>query len=103
MAARQGHEVYSVYEETRGTDDNEILRKAFVEGWIFITSDKDFGEKIFRERRPHRGIVLLRLEDERSVNKIETLQRLLKYHAAQVPSNFVVVTEQKVRFLIKVN
>jgi predicted nuclease of predicted toxin-antitoxin system len=51
----QGYEVFSVYDEARGTDDDAILQKAFDEGWILITSDQDFGEKIFRERRPHRG------------------------------------------------
>ena len=94
----QGYEVFSVYEEARGTDDDAILRKAFDEGWILITSDKDFGEKIFRERRSHRGVILLRLGDERSANKIATLQRLINSYAAQLPDNFVVATEQKVRF-----
>ncbi|MEM6839909.1 MAG: DUF5615 family PIN-like protein [Cyanobacteria bacterium P01_C01_bin.120] len=55
---QQGHEVFSVYEEARGTDDNEILRKAVAESWILITSDKDFGEKIFRDRRSHCGVIL---------------------------------------------
>jgi len=94
----QGYEVFSVYEEARGTDDDAILQKAFDEGWILITSDKDFGEKIFRERRLHRGVILLRLEDERSANKIATLQRLLNNYTGQLPDNFVVATEQKVRF-----
>jgi predicted nuclease of predicted toxin-antitoxin system len=38
----QGHEVFSVYEEARGSDDETILQKAFDENWILITSDKDF-------------------------------------------------------------
>lgn len=94
----QGYDVFSVYEEARGTDDDVILRKAFDEGWILVTSDKDFGEKIFRERKPHRGVILLRLEDERSANKIATLQPLLNSYTTQLPDNFVVATEQKVRF-----
>ncbi|MGB3519435.1 MAG: DUF5615 family PIN-like protein, partial [Elainellaceae cyanobacterium] len=61
-----GHEVFSVYEEARGTDDDTILQKAFDENWILITSDKDFGEKVYRDRQPHRGIIFLRLQDERS-------------------------------------
>ncbi len=62
----QGHEVFSVYEEARGAEDDLIIDKAYAEGWILITNDKDFGEKVFKERRPHRGIILLRLEDERA-------------------------------------
>jgi predicted nuclease of predicted toxin-antitoxin system len=38
----QGHEVFSVYEEARGLDDEEIIQKAYQENWILITSAKDF-------------------------------------------------------------
>lgn len=51
----QGYEVFSVYDEARGLDDDAIIQKAFAENWILITNDKDFGEKIYRGRRPHRG------------------------------------------------
>jgi len=69
----QGHEVFSVYEEARGIDDEEVIQKAFTENWILITNDKDFGEKVYREQHPHKGVVLLRLEDERSSNWGRTL------------------------------
>ncbi len=72
---KRKHEVFSVYEEARGMDDDTVIAKAFAENWILITNDKDFGEKVYRERRPHKGVVLLRLEDERAVNKIVALQR----------------------------
>lgn len=44
------HEVFSVYEEARGMQDDEIIQKAFVENRILITNDKDFGEKVYRDR-----------------------------------------------------
>lgn len=94
----QGYEVFSVYEEARGIDDDEIMQKAFGENWILITNDKDFGEKVYREQRPHRGIILLRLENERSANKLDTLQRLLETYFEQLSDNFIVVTETQVRF-----
>ena len=34
------HEVFSVYEETRGITDDDILDKAYSENWILITNDK---------------------------------------------------------------
>jgi predicted nuclease of predicted toxin-antitoxin system len=94
----QKHEVFSVYDEARGMDDDSVIQKAHLENWILITNDKDFGEKIYREGQPHRGVILLRLEDERAVVKIKTLQRLLQSHADQLPNQFVVVTETRVRF-----
>ena len=95
---QQGHEVFSVYAEARGMDDDDIIHKAFTENWILMTNDKDFGEKVYREQRPHKWVVLLRLEDERAVVKIETLKRLLESYADRLADQFVVVTESRVRF-----
>jgi predicted nuclease of predicted toxin-antitoxin system len=94
----EGHEVFSVYESARGMVDEEIMRKAFAEDRILITNDKGFGERVYRERQPHKGVVLLRLDDERAANKIETLRRLLDRYSARLAGSFVVVTERRVRF-----
>ncbi|MBI4769091.1 MAG: DUF5615 family PIN-like protein [Chloroflexi bacterium] len=94
----QGHEVFSIYNEASGADDDEVIQRAFAGRWILITNDKDFGEKVYRERRPHRGVVLLRLADERTRVKLEVLKQLLGSHADRLPDHFVVVTEKTVRF-----
>lgn len=53
---QQGHEVFSVYAEARGMDDNNIIHKAFTENWILMTNDKDFGgESISRTTPTQRG------------------------------------------------
>jgi len=89
---------FSVYQEARGMDDDDIIEKARVENWRLITNDKDFGEKGYRQRRSHGGVVLLRLEDERASNKIDILRRLIENHADRLAGHFVVVTETQVRF-----
>src|SRR5688572_1357118 len=86
----KGHEVFSVYDELRGLDDDRLIEKAFAENWILITNDKDFGEKVFWERRPHKGIILLRLEDEHLANKIAVLTQVLDHYAERLANNFVV-------------
>ena len=92
------HEVFSVFEEARGMDDEDIIRKALEEDWILITNDKDFGEKVYRDGRLHHGVILLRLEDERSSSKIQILSRLLQTYPDRLSNSFVVVTEKQVRF-----
>ena len=87
-----------MYEEARGMKDEQIIQKAFDEHWVLITNDKDFGEKVYRERHPHRGVVLLRLEDERASVKVDAVRQLLRDYAEQIPDCFVVVTETRVRF-----
>jgi len=96
-----GHDVFSVYEEARGMNDRDVVQKAFVENRILVTNDKDFGERIYRERYPHRGVVLLRLDDERAVVKINTIRQLLATYADQIANHYVVVTEERVRFARK--
>jgi predicted nuclease of predicted toxin-antitoxin system len=94
----QSHEVFSVYEEARGATDEDILDKAYSENWILITNDKDFGEKVYRDKRPHHGIIFLRLQDERAVSKIGAIEKLLDGYEDQIADAFVVVTETQVRF-----
>jgi predicted nuclease of predicted toxin-antitoxin system len=93
-----GHEVFSVYEDARGVEDDIILQKAFEENWVLITNDKDFGDKVFRNGRLHKGVVLLRLEDERATSKIMVLSHLLEKYIDRLPNAFVVVTQKQVRF-----
>jgi predicted nuclease of predicted toxin-antitoxin system len=94
----QGHDVFSVYDEARGLTDDEVIAKAFDEAWILVTNDKDFGDKVYRDRRRHRGVIFLRLDDERTENKIAVLERLLTRHADRLADAFVVATETTVRF-----
>src|SRR5215211_7641046 len=95
---RQGHEIFSVFDAARGIEDTEISQKAYNESWILITNDKDFGEKVYRERHQHRGVIFLRLEDERAAKKIEVLRCLLDGYSDRLSDSFVVVTDTQVRF-----
>jgi len=94
----QGHDVVSVYDQARGIDDEYVIRWACSENRILITNDKDFGEKVYRERHSHRGVVFLRLEDERVHSKIDVIRKLLEHHSENLIDNFVVATEKRIRF-----
>ncbi|MGD2158752.1 MAG: DUF5615 family PIN-like protein [Anaerolineales bacterium] len=95
----QGDDVFSVYEQARGMTEDAIVEKANIEERILITNDKDFGEKIYRERKSHKGVILLRLDDERASNEIEITERLLKNYSEKLRGNFIVAAEQKVRIV----
>lgn len=55
------HGVLYVVEMEPGIPDDEVLNLANNEGAILLTSDKDFGELVFRLRRIAAGVVLIRL------------------------------------------
>jgi predicted nuclease of predicted toxin-antitoxin system len=95
---RKGHDVFSVYEQAPGIDDDTVLEKERSENRILITNDKDFGDKVYREKQSHRGVILLRLDDERSSKKIKILEHLIAEHAGRLPDNFIVATDKRVRF-----
>ncbi len=92
------HEVFSTFDDSPGATDDALIAKAVAEDWILITNDKDFGEKVYRERRAHRGVIFLRLQNERSAVKIDVLRKLLDLYADRLAGQFVVVTEKQVRF-----
>jgi predicted nuclease of predicted toxin-antitoxin system len=94
----QGHEVYSVFDQARGERDEVLINKANEENWILVTSDKDFGELVYRQRRPHKGVILFRLDDFRLENRINVISRLIDQYGDRIEDNFVVVEEKRVRF-----
>ena len=86
-----------VGEDFQGIKDTEILAKANKENRILITNDKDFGYLIFYQSLPHKGIILLRLKDESAKHKVLTIKKLINYYQKELPKNFIVVTERKIR------
>ena len=97
----QGYDVFSVYDQARGVDDNFVLSKVIEQNRILVTSDKDFGDIVFRDKWKHKGIILFRLLDEKPKNKILKLEQLLKEYSKELVGNFVVVTENTVRMIKK--
>jgi predicted nuclease of predicted toxin-antitoxin system len=94
----RGHDVYSIYEKDRGLDDDSIIAMAFEDERVLITNDKDFGDKVFHERLPHHGVVLLRLTNPREAVKVGAMRRLLDEHGETFQDRFVVVSETRIRF-----
>ena len=96
---QNNYNVISIYDDSPGIDDYSVLKKAIQENRILVTSDKDFGEMIFKNKMKHCGIILLRLVNEKPSNKINVLESLLKNYAQDLFGNFVVVTEKIVRLI----
>ena len=47
-----GHDVLYVLEKKAGVTDEEVLFDAYNDGRILLTEDKDFGELVYRLRKP---------------------------------------------------
>lgn len=94
---RQGHDVFYVMEDLRGTVDSELLTRAHDERRIVITEDKDFGELVYRLRLPARGIILLRFAIDERLMKIPRLLDLLDSESHRLSGSFIVLESDKTR------
>lgn len=73
-----GYDVISAIEVALSKPDVDILNLANKENRILLTTDKDFGELVFKEKLIHSGVILLRLKDESVENKKRVIIRELK-------------------------
>lgn len=91
------HDVVVVAESMSQADDQTILNRAFDEKRILITNDKDFGELVFRKGFLHHGVLLLRLQDDSSANRVRVVKTVLGQYGELLKMNFLVATETQVR------
>lgn len=92
-----GHDVLSAAETHPGETDANWLTAAEAQGRLIVTSDKDFGELIFRERRNSHGVILLRLEALAITERVARLSSVWGVIEANPSGRFVVVTEHRIR------
>lgn len=95
-----GHPTLRVRIINPGVEDYQVLELALSKDSILVTSDKDFGELIFKENLAHCGIIFLRLQDETPDNTIRVIQKLIPKFD-EVKNNFVVVTEKEGKLRIR--
>ena len=93
----EGHQVDYIQEENPGISDTVVLLNAYKEKRILITEDKDFGELVYRLKKPAYGIVLLRFHPLDKEHKISRMSQLANHYQAKLKGNFLVVDSKKIR------
>jgi predicted nuclease of predicted toxin-antitoxin system len=92
-----GHDVAWVAEDAPGQADDAVLARAYGQGVVLITSDKDFGELVYRQRRPHAGVLLLRLSGLDEAAKCELVSRAVGEHGVDMTGAFSVLDGSALR------
>lgn len=95
LALCEEYDVTYVAEFMPGSDDEEFLANAEKEQRIVHTSDKDFGDLVFRQSKAHAGVILCRIEalprEEKSNLIVSTIMKygddLLKAFTVIQPKN----------------
>jgi predicted nuclease of predicted toxin-antitoxin system len=86
-----------VAEMSPGVTDDDVLRLATEEGALLVTSDKDFGELVFRQGRAHSGVVLLRLHGTDPSQKGTLTSAVIAEHGEKLANAFSVLEHRQVR------
>lgn len=92
-----GHDVLYAAEATPGESDLNWATRAQIESRIIITSDKDFGELVFRDGLTGYGVVLLRLDHLPVAESLARVQSVWSVVEAHPTGRFLVITEKKIR------
>lgn len=91
--------ILSISESMPGCSDSDVLAFANRNNSFLITSDKDFGELIFRQRKIIKGVVLLRLHGLSIDEKVKIVRNFFITHLDSLSENniFVVISEKSIR------
>lgn len=80
-----------------GIPEDEVLNLTNNESAILLTSDKDFGELVFRLRRIAAGVVLIRLFGLSPNDKAEIITNAINQHADELLGAFTVISSKSIR------
>lgn len=92
-----GHTVTYIGESSPSISDQSLLDIANNLNTALITSDKDFGELVYRMGRLHSGILLIRLEGLDLLAKAEEVSTSVRNHSNELPNAFAVLSPGMVR------
>lgn len=91
LISAAGHDVEWVGEWSADPGDEEILARAFANGQVIVTLDKDFGELAVAFGREQAGIV--RLVDVRHLDQAALCVELLQNHGPDLANGAIVTAE----------
>jgi len=94
---KEGHDAVYIREMKPGVPDTEVLLLAKRDERILVTEDKDFGELVYRLKKPAYGVILLRFHPLEKNIKQQRLSRLAKMKSHKLQGNFIVADSEKVR------
>ena len=89
---KEGHEVFYIAEMAPSISDSDILELSRRKNSILITSDKDFGELVYRQGQLHTGVLLLRLAGLPNKHKAALIVAVLKEHSPELVHAFSVIS-----------
>ncbi len=92
-----GYSVWYVTEMAPSISDDKVLEIANNEFAPLITSDKDFGELVFRQHLVSYGVILVRLSGLNTELKANIVSSTINNHENEIFGNFTVISPSRIR------
>lgn len=93
----ENYPVEYIVETGSGIPDEKVLEIANERKAVLLTSDKDFGEMVFSQKRVSEGVVLVRLAGMSPASKAAVVTEALREHAAELTQAFTVIVPGAIR------
>ena len=95
--------IISISDISPGITDEEVLNIANRESAVILTSDKDFGELIFRKRLINKGVVLVRLHGISADEKKSIVREFVNKYLDKIENSFCVISKNNIRIRSRLN
>jgi predicted nuclease of predicted toxin-antitoxin system len=92
-----GHDLLVIAEVAKGALDEWIMERAFAEGRILITEDRDFGELVYARGHSSAGVVFVKFHSRARRAKPEAVLEAVARLGERLRGGFAVVEPGRVR------
>ena len=90
-------DVQAVVELEPGISDTEVARRAYADGRLLLTEDKDFGQLVYASGASAHGVMFLRFPAASRLEMISSVVDVLERFSDRLAGHFVVVQPGKIR------
>ena len=94
---REGHTVTYVAEDDPEIDDEMVMQRANEANALLLTSDSDFGDLVFRQRKLSVGVILVRLSGLSPESKAGIVASALRTYTDELAGAITVISPGMVR------
>jgi predicted nuclease of predicted toxin-antitoxin system len=92
-----GHDLVVIAEVAKGAPDEWVMDRAFAEGRILITEDRDFGELVYASLRPTAGVLFVKFHSRARRAKPAAVVEAVAKLGERLRGGFAVVEPWRVR------
>jgi len=92
-----GHDLVAISEVAKGAGDEAVMERAFADGRVLITEDRDFGELVYASARPTAGVVFVKFHSHARRSKPGAVVEAIAKLGQRLRGGFAVVEPGRVR------